>query len=59
MDFSAPHVDFVIICYVVSTVMLMGMMAMIVLGSKRADRQLAKLDDERAKFKAAKATAKQ
>ncbi len=54
MDFSAPHVDFVIICYVVSAVLLLAMSTMIVMRSRRADRQLAKLETERAKWRAAK-----
>lgn len=53
MDFSAPHIDFVIICYAVSAVMLLGMAAMIVLSSRKADRQLVKLEAARAERKAA------
>ncbi len=54
MDFSARHVDFVIICYAVSAVMLLGMTAMVVLRSRNADRLLVKLEAERAKHRAAR-----
>ena len=58
MDFSAPHVDFVIICYVVSAVLLLAMSTMVVMRSRRADRQLIKLEAERAERRAAKMAAK-
>ncbi len=57
MDFSARHVDFVIICYAVSAVMLLGMTVMVVLRSRNADRLLSKLEAERAKRRAARASA--
>ena len=59
MDFSAPHVDFVLICYAVSAVLLLGMTTMIVMRSRHADSQLMKLEAERAKRRAAKAALKQ
>jgi len=58
MDFSAPHVDFVLICYAVSAVLLLGMTAMVVMRSRSADRQLIKLEAERAKRRAAKVAVK-
>ncbi len=47
MDFSANHVNFVLACYGISIVMLIIMSTAIVMRSKSADKQLARLEKTR------------
>jgi len=49
MDFSAKHIEFVLICYGISAFMLLAMTVTIVLRSKQRDRQLAILEKARGK----------
>jgi len=51
MDFSAKHMEFVLICYGVSAFMLLAMTITIVIRSKQRDRQLAVLEKARGKKK--------
>jgi len=49
MDFSAKHMEFVLICYGISAFMLLAMTITIVMRSKQRDRQLAVLEKARGK----------
>lgn len=51
MDFSARNIEFVLACYAISAVLLLVMTATIVLRSKKHDRQLAQLEQARARAK--------
>ncbi len=51
MDLSAKHMEFVLACYAISAVLLLVMTVTIVLRSKKHDKQLAQLEQARARAK--------
>jgi heme exporter protein CcmD len=53
MDFSAPHVNFVLACYGISAFMLAVMTIAIMVRARSGDKQLARLEALRGKPKPA------
>jgi heme exporter protein CcmD len=45
MDFSAPHAGFVIASYMITTIVLVGLVVVIWLGQRRALNQLKTLEE--------------